>query len=370
MAVDAASLGQRIAYARGRAGLTQAELAGQATLDRSALAKVEGGSRRITAVELARIADALETRIDWFLTPAPPSLVDHRNAQELGVATRGIDECIEAAARDVEFVADHDDTWASPDVPAFSPPRTHADAESMAADVRRRLRLGDEPACDLGLLVATLGLTVFSLDLGPREADAATILLKRGGVSVVNGTLHTGRRRLALAHELGHYLSADQFTIDVTLGESMDGVSREARFDRFARALLLPSTVLKRFPGLSSTNADELRSACIRAGSEYRVDMSTLARRLVDLGTCTWDRAGVIRRFRTTKADIIEMNLLTHDELAPPFISRDYEQAVLRLYRAEVISSARAVDLLRNSLEEADLPELPLLPDDAIWSFT
>lgn len=370
MAVDAVTLGRRVADARTRAGLTQAELAGRADLDRSALAKVEVGSRRVTAVELARIAESLDVRVDSLLVDAPPSLVEHRNAQEPGSATPAIDVWIEKSARDVEFLKQHDPNWLTPGSPPFRPPRTHDEAELMAAHVRNQLSLNDGPARDLSQLVERVGLTTFSIDLGPGEADAATIQLESGGVAVVNGALQPGRRRLALAHELGHYLSDDRYTVDWRLGDNTDEVSREARFDRFARAVLLPASGLERFSGLVSENPDELRSAAIRVGSEFRVDMSTLARRLVDLGMCSWDRAAVVRNFRTTKADIIEMDLLPHDELVAPSMSRDYEQAVLRLFRAEVISAARAVDLLHGCMEEGDLPDLPALPVNAIWSFT
>ena len=81
-ALDAAAMGVRVAEARGRAGLTQAQLAAATSLDRSALAKIENGTRRVSALELARIADAVDERIEWFVTDAPPAVVSHRNMLE------------------------------------------------------------------------------------------------------------------------------------------------------------------------------------------------------------------------------------------------------------------------------------------------
>lgn len=370
MAVDSGTLGRRVADARSRKGFTQTQLAGLADLDRSALAKVERGSRRVTAVELARIAQSLDVRVESFFVEAPPSIVDHRNTREPGTATPAIDVCLESIARDVEFVKEHDSSWVTPQLPLLNAPDSHEEAERMAESVRNLLELGDGPARELSQLVERLGLTTFALALPAGEADAAVVQLAHGGVAVVNGSLHPGRRRLALAHELGHYLCDDHYTVDWRLGDITDETSREARFDRFARALLLPVSGLQQYPDLATESPADLRPAAIRVGSEFRVDMSTLARRLVDLGMCTWSTAAVVRSFRTTKADIIEMDLLPHDELAPPFISRDFQQAVLRLYRAETISPARTIDLLRGGLEESDLPELPPLPANAIWSFT
>jgi transcriptional regulator with XRE-family HTH domain len=45
----AGDIGARIAGARERAGLTQAQLAGEVDLDRSAISKIENGTRRVSA---------------------------------------------------------------------------------------------------------------------------------------------------------------------------------------------------------------------------------------------------------------------------------------------------------------------------------
>src|SRR5882672_7740981 len=56
MAVNSEVMGQRIAEARAQAGLTQAELASAVDLERSVLTKIETGTRRVSAIELAHIA--------------------------------------------------------------------------------------------------------------------------------------------------------------------------------------------------------------------------------------------------------------------------------------------------------------------------
>src|SRR5690348_10785177 len=97
----------RIAEARSSAGLTQAELAAATSLERSALAKIENGTRRVTALELARIADAVGERIEWFVTEAAPAIVSHRNNADPGAASPAIDRLVERATRNVEFLAEH-----------------------------------------------------------------------------------------------------------------------------------------------------------------------------------------------------------------------------------------------------------------------
>lgn len=51
--------GARVREARELAGLTQGELASRVNLDRTAVNKIEGGIRKVTALELSDIATAL-----------------------------------------------------------------------------------------------------------------------------------------------------------------------------------------------------------------------------------------------------------------------------------------------------------------------
>jgi Zn-dependent peptidase ImmA (M78 family)/DNA-binding XRE family transcriptional regulator len=371
MSLDAVTLGARIAEARGRVGRTQADLAASASLDRSVLAKIETGSRRVTALELARIADALSVRVEWFVVDAPPAIVSRRNALDPGAPSPTIDSAVERLAREVEFLVEHDDGFRLSGPEPLPKPRSLREAEELAQQARLLMGLdGAAPAADLARLVAGVGLMAFALDLGIDSADAAIVHLTAGGVAVVNGALHVGRRRLALAHELGHYLVADEFAIDWRVDEPDDRGALETRLDRFARSVLLPESALRAYWDECLTRGEGERVAAVRTGSFFRVDMATLARRLHELRLASSATLEIVRRTRTTKADIIEFDLLVSDELAPPDLSRPYEQSVLRLYRSETISSARALEMLLGSLDEQALPDLPRLPANAIWGFT
>lgn len=371
MAVDSETLGRRIAEARGRAGLTQADLAAAVSVDRSALTKIELGSRRVSALELAQIADALHTRLEWFVQEAPEALISHRNVQEPGAPSPAIDTWIERIARDVEFVVANDDRLRLAHPSEHAAPTTTEDAESLAADARGLLGMNNSGPCrHLADKLAELGLLVFSLDLGTESADAATILLASGGVSIVNGTMRVGRRRLALAHEFGHFLVADEYTVDWRVAEQTNQERRETLLDRFARALLLPAQAIRQeWQSYRAEDNQDLRSVAIRLASTYQVDMSTLARRLTELGLIASDEANRVRSTRTTRADIVEMDLLVGDELHPPALPRGYERSVLRLYRAETISTVRALDLLLDTWDEDGLPPLVQRSADEIWQY-
>src|SRR5699024_12278994 len=101
-----------------------------------------------------------------------------------------------------------------------------------------------------------LGLLVFTRERDAGSADAGTVLLREGGVTRVNSSSRVGRGRLAAAHELAHFLVADEYTIDWRVG---DGARNESLFDRFARGLLLPAE------GLTTRWTAHQRSTDVRA---------------------------------------------------------------------------------------------------------
>lgn len=360
------SIGARVAEARAEHGLTQAQLAAAVGITRSALAKIETGARRVSALELVAIARELRRRVEWFVEPGPPSIVSYRSAKPQ-VATQAIDAELDRIARDVEFVVDEVPELVHGQPEPQSAPTTMSAADDLAHLARSVLGLEPhEPAHDLSRLVTHIGLLPFALPLG-EGADAGTVLLRTGGVSVINGDRRVGRRRLALAHELGHYLIADQYTTDWRIA-SGEADALEAHLDRFARALLMPASDLReRWAQWSTVPGETLRDAAVRAGSHYQVDMATLARRLVELELVDAAQADEVRRVQTKKADIVEKNLLVPRELEPVSLPRVYEQAVLRLYRRETVTADRALGLLLDTFDKDSLPDLPPVPEAEIW---
>jgi Zn-dependent peptidase ImmA (M78 family)/transcriptional regulator with XRE-family HTH domain len=362
-------VGKRVAEARAEAGLTQAQLAAAVGIDRSALAKIETGVRRMSVLELVAIARELRRRVEWFVDPGLPSIVSYRTSRG-DVATQAIDAELDRIVRDVEFVAGRMPGLIKSEPEQQQVPETMTSADQLAAVARSLLGLEpDTPAYNLSDLVARIGLLPFAVHLGD-GADAGTVMLRVGGVTVINGDLRVGRRRLALAHELGHYLIRDPYTTDWRI-DSTETTDLEAHLDRFARAVLLPEADFReRWARWTAIPDETLRDASVRAGSHYQVDMATLARRLSELGLVDTAQANHIRRVRTKKADIVEKNLVVAQELEPVSLPRIYEQAVLGLYRQEVITTDRALGLLLGTFAEDGLPDLAPAPEAEIWVVT
>lgn len=362
--IDESGLGTRIGEAREAAGLNQGELAAAVAIDRSAINKIERGTRRVTAFELSEIARVLNRRMEWFLSEPTPSIVSHR--QREGTSRRTIDTSLEELTREVEFVASMGGKLALREYDAKPVPTAPADAESLATKIRQEVGAGEGPLVDLVAAAETLGLLSFSRPLGPDSADGGSLLLEIGGVALINSTADVGRRRLTLAHEIGHYVVADEYTIDhsVLIGTNGD---RESLLDRFGRALLCPADPTQEFWSRQLALHGDLRSAALKSASHWRVDFATLARRLLDLRTVNQAQAHEIRSIRPVKADFIELDLHIPIDMDGTSLPRSFELAVLTLYRAETISSARAVELLQGNYEDQDLPDRPTNPESAAW---
>lgn len=375
--VDAQTLGERIRDARKRAGVSQEELGRAISLDRTAVNKIEAGVRKVTALELSDIAAAIDVRMSTLLEEPTPALVSHRSSQGLDTADSQIDALLAKFADEVEFIASLGvdelrlDAADAVDQAGIAQPSTNAEAEALAVQARTLMGLSAEDSIrQLSDCVASVGLLAFSRDIGKDTADAGTILLPRGGVTLVNSHMKVGRRRLALAHELGHYLIADDYTVDWRVADYSDHtLPMESRIDRFARALLLPRAVLTQKWREAVDHSGERRAAILLA-SEFRVDMATLATRLNDVELADSETIASVRRCRTTKTDIVEMNLCVPlEELEGASVPRPFSLAVLRLVRDERISRERALELLQGTFDETDLPDIRERRPDEIWNF-
>ncbi|TFI58307.1 XRE family transcriptional regulator [Sphingomonas parva] len=67
----AMTLPARLRAAREAAGLSQGQVAKLMNMHRPTVSEMEAGNRRITADELAKLADLYDTKLSWLLGDAP-----------------------------------------------------------------------------------------------------------------------------------------------------------------------------------------------------------------------------------------------------------------------------------------------------------
>ncbi len=344
-----ADLGRRIAEAREAAGKTQAELSSLVGLDRSAIVRVEGGTRKVLATELVAIASALGRPIDWFVAEPPPAIISRRRDPAVGGFSRRLDLALEHVARDVDFLLDRGVLASSGRTP-YDTPGSFEAAEALARDIRGEAGQPDGPILDLQELCERLGLLAFSLALGPDAGDAAYVEVEDLGVAVVNGTTDPGRRRFSLAHELGHHLVGDAYEPEPRIGTS----DTERMIQAFAAYLLMPrSSVLSIWNEFSSRSS---RFVAIAVAVRFRVSWTAACNQLRNLVLIDSRERDRLVGTELTKGEMLELGERWVPELEPPAIPPQYARAVITAYRSNRLTQARTAELLQGTVAESELP--------------
>ena len=352
---EPAAIGERIARAREELGLTQAELAAQVRgIERTAVAKIESGRRKISAGELVRLAEALDRPIDWFVSDSPPAVVSRRNDPAAGGQSRLLDRTIERLARDVEFL-EGEGILRAVGNPRLELPETLDEAERAALEVRRWMNAPSGPLLDLQRYCEIVGLLAFSLDLGEEGRDAAYVAVGRWGVALINGYVDPGRRRFNLAHELGHHLFADAYAPEVTISA---GNETEQMVNAFAIHLLLPRAQLHQ----TWNSFQDIRLAAVAVGVRFRTSWTAVISHLKNLGLIDEARRVALAADPPTAADFIELGERWVPELDAPSVPPEYGRRVLSAYRGGRLTAARAVELLWGTVREEELPERHEIP--------
>ena len=354
-------IGERIRQARIANRLSQAELATKVAVDRSALARIEGGARHVSAVELFRLADALGLPLGHFVTRPPAAVVSRRqelteDADQVTRARFRLDAALEAHARDADWLAGDGYLEASPHRGALDacldPAADPAGARATARAARRVLGVPDGPIDAVADVCGRAGLHLLVVD--GLEAGASLLLDDGLGVAVIGGADDPGRRRFTAAHELGHYVLKDAYSTDIGVAASKD--EREQRIDAFAAEFLLPQDVVAGAWQSSATRPE--RQRLIELAGTYRVSWSLVLRAAVGAGVLSSADASAMRARSPQRGDFLEV--LGHqpaDDLPVGTTSELWRRAAFRAWRSGVITSSRTVELLHGVIGADDLPE-------------
>lgn len=364
---DWSLVGDRVRTARVASGRSQSELADAIGVDRTAIGRVESGARRLSLLEAAALADRLSVDLSLLLGKPLPAVTSHRRAPS--------DESTgeQRAARAALVLEQHaaDTAWLIArgylEVPERPAHQLAAGSEGLDAGAveqaarQARADLGlrpSEPVGPLADLAEALGIFLVSVD---DEIEGASVDTGDWAVAVVGARAEPGRRRMTAAHEIGHQVLGDEYSVD--LGVSASTVERERVVDRFAVELLLPVEVVA--ARLASLDSDSVGDSLIGLAAEFRVSWRVAIQRAVDTGVLPGGRQSELSRRSPTRGDF--MRVLGRDvpaDLEPGSAGRRWTTAVLDAYVAGDLGKQRTLRLLGGRL----LPEqLPRRPDDDLW---
>ncbi|MEH1017879.1 XRE family transcriptional regulator [Micromonospora sp. CPCC 206060] len=348
-------IGEQVRQARLSVGMSQQELADGVGLDRTMLAKVEAGSRRLDGVELARLSRALKVSMEYLIEPRP-AVLSRRAAmltEETDTEAARSSERLEIALvewlRNVQQLVDVGALQTHPLLRYPGTVASEADARRAAQWLRQQTDLGDEPIGSIMDLCERAGQWVLVTDL---PGDGASLIEGKLAVAVVSTQGDPGRRRATAAHELGHLIIGDEYSSD--LGVSTSRADREAVIDAFAAELLLPVDAMAGSFGDGRASRDRL----IAYAARYRTSWVLALRQaeqaeVIDAATRrAWSFP------RPTRAEFMEaLGWAPQPDLASVRVSPGYAHAVIEAWRASRITRARVIELMYGQITDADLPE-------------
>ena len=353
--VEWADVGERMREARLAVGLTQEELGIRADLDRTMIAKIESGSRRIDAMELIRLSSALQVPVDFLLRSSPlvlsrrASVVTEDTDTEVARESGRLDLALVAWLHDVQQLVELHVLQPGPLLRAKTAVDSEAAARDLALWVREQLGLRSEAIDSLVELCERAGQYVLVTDV---PGEGASVVDGDVAVAVVSLQGDPGRRRATAAHELGHLVIGDEYSSD--LGVHASRAAREALLDAFAAELLLPSRVLTEERGTSEAIS---RDQLIRLAARYRTSWSLAIRQAADAGVLSAQARRNWGRSSPTRSEFMEaVGWAPQPDLEAIRVPPHYAHAVMEAWRKGVLTATRAVELMHGQITAADLP--------------
>lgn len=355
--MELAELGTRIARARELAGVSQTSLGDALGVDRSAISRMEKGDRKVSVPEMLTIAERLERPLSYFMSEAVPSVVSRRSDSEGAHESNALlDEELRAFSSDVAGMLERGlISGVDRDRVAFRTPRDHDDAELAAGRIRHLVGVGvDAPILSLDRFCDDLGLLTYAASLTQSGPDGACVEVGEPGdqlgVTVINGEAPRGRRRMTLAHELGHWLTGDAYDSDA----SRDA---EQMLNSFAIHLLAPRSGLKRVWDTHPTWS--VRERAIAVGAEFQLSWSAAIGQLRNLGLIDFAVRDQLSRDVPLAGEFARLGFELPQTASTVRLSPRFVSSVLEAYTAERLTSARTLELLRGTLADSDLPAIP-----------
>jgi transcriptional regulator with XRE-family HTH domain/Zn-dependent peptidase ImmA (M78 family) len=348
-------IGERVRTARTGTRRTQDEVADTLGVDRSSVVRIEAGQRKVSALELAAMAELFDVPLSYFLSPHADAVVSRRSAvaDDLDEAARAawrLDVDLEDHASSVRWFIERGLIDAPEIRLAAATPTDAAAAEALARAARARLGI-DGPLPELADVCERFGLYLLVVD---RDADGASMLLDElegVGAAVIGGQADPGRRRSTAAHELGHHLFGDAYSSDV--GVSSD--DRERVIDAFVREFLLPAAAMRLdWPA----DSEQHWTALVRVAGTYRVSWRLAVHRAVDLGLIDATEQRLLEARTPVLGDFLgQLGITPVGDLTSGTTGAAWKRAVLAAYRRSLITGVRALQLLHGAAHgPEDLP--------------
>lgn len=266
----------QLTFAREYRGYSQTELASKIPgLSQSNLSKYEKGVGQLSDEIIAKIVDVLQFPSSFFEKSIynTVNIAHYRKRASINKKAKGY---IERSNKLIGYLVDQ--MSESIEFPEFTLPMIDLSEgyspEYVAQCIRRKMGVPHEPIIDIFSLLERFGIIVVEKKDYDEGFDGVSFFTDKGmPVIIINGNYSNDRKRLTLAHELGHIIM--HLSPDFTIPEGRD-IENEAY--KFGAEFLMPD--------------DEIRSSLVGLKLSYLVplkqhwttSMASIIRRAKELG--------------------------------------------------------------------------------------
>lgn len=368
--ISSQQLGERLADARKRAKLTQAQLAAQLGVARTTIVAMEKGERRPSNAEIVRIAEIIRASVHDLLregavrAEVSPRFRMGSTARTAAPVQDAVERLRVLGSRYVELERLHNLRRMRAPLESLQTYRVELGApsgldpkmegEDAARTVRGILGLGDEPAVDLDdRFEAEAGLRIFYLDQLPAKLAAFLIWSDELGACVALNHAHpVERQRWSLTHELGHFLR-DREAGDVLENGDSSQQPGEVFPEAFTKEFLLPTAgVRKRFA--ERCRSGKFTPVDLHAlAKTFGVSFQAMALRLEELRLLPRGSYEKIVQSRVRPHDLGPREMASKASLVRLGLPERYVALAVSAYEQELLSESELAETLATDIASA-----------------
>lgn len=353
--IEDSFIGERLELARKKKGLSLRGLSEAlgGSVSHETIRKYEKGLLTPDSTALIALRKVLGVSLTYLMSPQRVQIgeVDFRKKSRTKASDRAavrteVLELLERYFQVEDILGSPGEEWSVPDL-GLEPSEDPSYAENVAIALRERWRLGSDAISDLTELLEERGIKVLFPEVSV-DISGLTCLVERVGkdpvpVIVVNKEHTLERRRLTLAHELGHRV------LDC---RGMSGKRAESLCNRFAGAFLVPASRLRADMGPNRRSVAYREIMLVKR--IFRVSAASMLMRLEQVGIMDqhqrdWFFRTTARAWRSEEPDPLE------DPAVKEEVPRRFDRLVYRALAEDLISTVKAAELLRvTSLREIE----------------
>ena len=361
VAIDDSVLAGRVRDALRHAGITQVDLARAVGMDNTAVSKCLNGKRKLSSLELAKIADALGVAVSTLLADDAGRMSFSGRVDVARTPATAATEFLETLIDLDELLADLGFPGAAKEHGFPLPPAggTEVDqAGALARGVEELLGSSRGPFTSGVVQLARAAEARLGVDVALRPFregfDGLSVARGPFRLVVVNSATPRTRQLFTLAHEIGHLAAGDaneRITFDaagsIVIDEDVYGrrTPEERRANSFAGAVLMPDRTLHARVGGGKVDEEII----VRLLTEFGVSFDALVYRLHNVGLINAGTRDRLRSSPVRRSGIrIGQSSSSHATRAPGNLLR----RALDAYDAGRLSARVLADLTETDLDE------------------